>query len=363
MVKFLDLHKQYLTIKDEIDQAIADVIKSSAFIGGKYVQIFEDEFAEYVGVDNCIGCGNGTDALEIALESLALPVGSEVLVPANTFIATSEAVTRAGHKVVFVDCKEDDYTIDLADAAKKITKKTKVIIPVHLYGHPADMNTVLDLAKEYNLKVIEDCAQAHGAEYYGKRVGSLGDIATFSFYPGKNLGAYGDAGAICIYDSRLAKRCRMIANHGRITKYDHEFEGRNSRLDGIQAAVLSVKLKYLNEWITKRRLVAKTYNKLLTRLPFITLPIEKNNVKHVYHLYVIRVKEREALVKHFLKNNIPLGMHYPISLPDLKAYSCLDDYNSFKKSRLLAGEVVSLPIGEHLREEDIEQVVKCLETF
>ena len=259
MVKFLDLKFQYQSIKPEIDEAIQNVIENSAFIGGKNVAQFEDSFSNYVGTDYCIGVGNGTDALEIAIEALEMPIGSEIIVPANSFIASSEAVTRSGHKVVFVDIDAESYVVSIKDLKKRITPKTKAIMAVHLYGHPCNMDELAKISKKYNLYIIEDCAQAHGAEYKGKRVGGIGDIAAFSFYPGKNLGAYGDGGAITTNNLDLSVQCRKIANHGRISKYDHDFEGRNSRLDGLQAAILNVKLKYLNVWIEKRINVANLY--------------------------------------------------------------------------------------------------------
>ena len=230
MIKFLDLQKQYTSIQQEIDDAIAAVIRDSAFVGGKYVEQFEDAFAAYQQAQYCVGVGNGTDALEMAIEVLDLPPHSKILVPANSFIASAEAVTRSGHQVVFCDCHPRNYTLSLEDVQQKIDPDTRAIIAVHLYGHPADMDALLDIANTYNLKVIEDCAQAHGAEYKGRKVGTFGEIGTFSFYPGKNLGAYGDGGAIITNNQELAERLRMLANHGRVSKYDHAFEGRNSRL-------------------------------------------------------------------------------------------------------------------------------------
>ena len=275
MVKFLDLKSQYYSIKSEIDKAIQNVIENSAFIGGEHVAQFEDSFSNYVGAGYCVGVGNGTDALEIAIEALDMPIGSEIIVPANSFIASSEAVTRSGHKVIFVDIDTESYVVSIEDLKKRITPKTKAIMAVHLYGHPCDMDELAKIAKEYNLYIIEDCAQAHGAEYKGKRVGGIGDIATFSFYPGKNLGAYGDGGVITTNNLELSVQCRKIANHGRIAKYDHEFEGRNSRLDAIQAAILSVKLKYLDSWIERRVQVAEQYLQGLDSIDNITLPIKK----------------------------------------------------------------------------------------
>ncbi|MFN2126236.1 MAG: DegT/DnrJ/EryC1/StrS family aminotransferase, partial [Anaerolineales bacterium] len=320
MIKFLDLHKQYISIKSEIDEAIASVIKDSAFIGGKYVKLFEENFASYQQSVHCIGVGNGTDALEIAIEALELPDGSEVIVPANSFISSAEAVTRTGHKVVFCDANPDDYTLDIKDVRRRITDKTSAIIAVHLYGHPCDMDKLLKLAQEYNLKILEDCAQAHGAEYKGRKVGCIGDIGAFSFYPGKNLGAYGDGGAILTNDKSINEKCRMIANHGRIAKYDHEFEGRNSRLDGLQAAILNVKLNYLDEWLDHREIIANTYLEELKGISDITLPVRQAWAKQAYHLFVIRHPTRDKLRTLLSESGVQTGIHYPVALPKLKAF-------------------------------------------
>jgi len=358
MIKFLDLHKQYLNIKDEIDNAIKAVIEKSSFISGDFVSIFVNEFAKYLNIDYCIGVGNGTDALEIAIESLDLPKGSEILVPANTFIATSEAVTRSGHKVVFCDCKQDDHTISPQDIREKITKKTRAIIPVHLYGCPCDMDEILDIAKNDNLKIIEDCAQAHGAEFNRKKVGTFGDIATFSFFPGKLLGAYGDGGAIVTNDKELSDKCKKIANHGRLHKFDHTMEGRNSRLDGLQAAILSVKLTYLDEWVNKRNEIAGVYDEKLHNIADITkVDIRK---KHAYHLYVIRVPNRNTLIEKFKENNISYGIHYPDILPKLEAYKYLKQYNDCKQANNFSKLIISLPIHEYMREKEIKKVINTI---
>jgi dTDP-4-amino-4,6-dideoxygalactose transaminase len=363
MIKFLDLKSQYSTIKDEIDEAIKNVINESAFIGGNYVSKFEEEFASYQQTKYCIGVGNGTDALEIAIEALNLPKKSEIIVPANSFIASSEAVTRTGHKVVFCDCDENNYTISINSLKSKITQNTKAVIAVHLYGHPCDMDKILSIAKEYDLKIIEDCAQAHGAEYRGKKVGAIGDIGTFSFYPGKNLGAYGDGGAIVTNNHELAKKCKMIANHGRIEKYNHEFEGRNSRLDGLQAAILSVKLKHLDQWIDARIKIADYYLENLKDIEEIVLPKREDWVKQVYHLFVIRTKRRDNLQQFLKTHGIQSGIHYPISLPKLKAY----DYTLQANKDFFANqsdiELLSLPIGEHLNYKDIEYTVTTTKEF
>lgn len=363
MVKFLDLAAQYQTIQQEIDKAICDVIAKSAFIGGEYVSQFEQEFANYIDVAHCIGVANGTDAIEIAIEALNLPQGSEIIVPANSFISSSEAVTRQGHRVIFADCYPESYVISIEDTQKRITPKTKAIIAVHLYGHPCDMDALKALADQHGLYIIEDCAQSHGAEYKGKRVGSIGDIASFSFYPGKNLGAYGDGGAITTNKAELAKKSRMIANHGRIAKYNHEFEGRNSRLDGLQAAILSVKLKQLPEWTQKRIAVADYYLANLKDIQQIILPVRQDWAKQVYHLFVIRTEKRDDLAKFLADKAIQTGVHYPISLPKLKAY----DYTNQASEDMFANKtdtmLLSLPIGEHLNEQDLAQVVTAIKEY
>ncbi len=363
MIKFLDLSAQYQSIKPEVDQAIKSVIEESAFIGGKYVKQFEKEFSDYVGASHCVGVANGTDAIEIAIEALNMTLGSEIIVPANSFIASSEAVTRQGHKVVFADADSESYVISVEDVKRRITLKTKAIMAVHLYGHPCDMDALSELALEHDLYIIEDCAQAHGAEYKGKRVGSVGDVATFSFYPGKNLGAYGDGGAITTNDEALAKKCRMIANHGRIAKYDHEFEGRNSRLDGLQAAILSVKLKHLPVWTERRIKIAGLYTELLKEENNIILPIRKEWAKQVYHLFVIRTEKRDELKEYMAQQGVQTGVHYPISLPKLKSYEYIQQAHEPMFANYSDSTLLSLPIGEHLTDTDIQKVVAVLKGF
>ena len=370
MIKFLDLKKQYEGIKSEIDEAVFNVINDTAFVGGKYVGEFENNFAEYIGVKHAIGVGNGTDALETALWVLDLPKGSEVIVPANTFIATAEAVTRNGLKIRFVDCNEY-YQIDINSLEKNINENTSAIIAVHLYGHPADMGKILETANKYNLKVIEDAAQAHGAgikwkmengECKIKKVGSFGDLATFSFYPGKNLGAYGDGGMVVTDDDELAKRIRKYINHGRSDKYLHEFEGRNTRLDGIQAAILNVKLKYLNEWIEKRNYVANRYLSEIKN-PLIKLPKVKDGIKHVWHLFVIQVQDRKKFKDYMNNNDIQTGIHYPVALPKLEAYRYLkqncESFKACNEDKFL----VSLPIGEHLEDKNIDYIIEVVNKY
>jgi dTDP-4-amino-4,6-dideoxygalactose transaminase len=363
MIKFLDLKSQYDSIKDEIDKAIKNVISETAFIGGKYVAQFEKDFSTYVDTKYCVGVANGTDALEIAIEALNMPSESEIIVPANSFIASSEAVTRQGHRVVFADADSDSYILSIDDVKKRITPKTKAIIAVHLYGHPCDMDALSDLASAYGLYIIEDCAQAHGAEYKGKKVGSIGDVATFSFYPGKNLGAYGDGGAITTNNNDLAKRCRMIANHGRIDKYDHEFEGRNSRLDGLQAAILIVKMKHLPVWTDCRISIAEHYFECLKDVGDIVLPVRQDWAKQVYHLYVIRTDRRDELKRYLAEQGVQTGVHYPTSLAKLAAYK----YVGQGQERTFANEsdnsLLSLPIGEHLNKQSVDEVTMHIKSF
>jgi dTDP-4-amino-4,6-dideoxygalactose transaminase len=363
-VPFIDLHAQYLSIRTEIDAAISAVIRDCAFIGGRYPKMFEGEFAAYQRARFCVGVGNGTDALEIVLEALGLPGGSEVIVPANSFIATSEAVTRTGHRVVFCDCDPGSYTLSVRDAERRVNPATKAIIPVHLYGRPCQMDALMALARRHDLRVIEDCAQAHGAEFNGQRVGTFGDAGTFSFYPGKNLGAYGDAGAIVTNNEHLATQCRMIANHGRIGKYNHEFEGRNSRLDGLQAAILSVKLRHLDSWLTRRITLAEQYRRGLSGCPEIELPVcESDDMRHVYHLFVIRTAHRDLLQVFLKEQGIESGIHYPIALPKLPAYAWSGQAEEGMFANCSDGQLLSLPIGEHLSDADVSRVIDAVRTF
>ena len=364
-VAFVDLQAQYASIKSEIDKAIADVIAQTAFIGGAHLQSFETAFAQFCNVKHCVGVGNGTDAIFIALKVLGIGQGDEVITVANSFIATSEAITATGARVVFVDINPKTYNIDTKQIESKITSKTKAIIPVHLYGQPVDMDSVLAIAKTHNLKVIEDVVQAHGAMYKGRLIGSLGDVACFSFYPGKNLGAYGDAGAIVTNNDEIAKSVRMFANHGRIDKYDHELEGVNSRMDGLQAAILGVKLRHLPAWSEKRRKNAYLYNEYLNESGLI-LPVEISNVEAVYHLYIVRTKKelRQKLQDHLKSKGISTGIHYPIALPNLKAYSYLKHNKSdFPEATRASEEILSLPLYPELREAQIQFIADTIKEF
>lgn len=362
MIKLLDLNKQYIMLREKINVAIQNVIDDTAFINGKYAKIFENNYADYLGVNHCIGVGNGTDALEIAIEALNLPKGSEIIVPVNSFIASAECVSRNGHRIVFADIG-NDYNIDILDVKKRITKNTKAIIVVHLYGNPCNMDKICEIAKDNQLFVIEDCAQAHGAKYLGKKVGTFGDISTFSFYPGKNLGAYGDAGCIITDNENLAIRCRMIANHGRIDKYNHIIEGRNSRLDGIQAGILNVKLDYLNEWNNIRRNHASMYFEELSGISNIILPLVSKNVEHVYHQFVIRTEERDVLQEYLKKNNIETGIHYPISLNKLEAFAYLDNNQPKYLAEEYSREILSLPISETVDYDEMQVIIQTIKKY
>jgi dTDP-4-amino-4,6-dideoxygalactose transaminase len=362
-ISLVDLKSQYATIKAEIDAAIAAVIGSSAFIGGRYVQAFEEEFADFCKVRHCVGVGNGTDALFIALKALGIGDGDEVVTVANSFIATSEAITVTGAQVVFVDIDPKTYNMAVDQLEAKITAKTKAIIPVHLYGQPADMDPILAIAKKHHLKIVEDAAQAHGAAYKGRRIGSIGDVACFSFYPGKNLGAYGDAGAIVTHDDDVAARARVYANHGRCDKYNHDIEGINSRLDGLQAAILRVKLRHLPAWSEQRRQHAYLYNDYLQQMNLIT-PAEIDDVDAVYHLYVARVDpfERQKFQEHLGSKGIATGIHYPIALPNLKAYAYLNHTeDDFPEATKAAREIVSLPMYPELQQEQIRYIADAIE--
>ncbi|HXH19435.1 MAG TPA: DegT/DnrJ/EryC1/StrS family aminotransferase [Chitinophagales bacterium] len=359
-VPFVDLYAQYESIRAEIDASIQNCINTASFIGGEAVRKFELEFASFLGVKHCIGCGNGTDSLEILLKTLGIGAGDEVLVPAMSWISTSEAVSAAGAVPVFVDVLPDYYTINPAKIEEKITVRTKAILPVHLYGLPAEMDEIMRIAKKHGLKVLEDCAQSHGAIYRGRMTGTFGDAASFSFYPGKNLGAYGDGGGMVTNNDEFALFARRYANHGGIKKHEHEMEGRNSRLDAIQAAVLSVKLKYLPLWTEKRRGVANWYRKYLEKTN-VVLPQCPDYSQHVYHLFVVRVKNRERALNELHQRGIQAALHYPVALPFLKAYSRFGCKKSdFPVAAAMQEEIISLPMYAELTEDMVKYVAEQL---
>ncbi len=366
-IKFVDLLRQYHEIKAEIDEAMEQVIATTAFVGNAnnpFVRSFENNFAKFTGARHCIACGNGTDALEILLKAMGIGPGDEVLVPAISWIATSEAVSNVGAKPVFVDIEAGTYCLnpDLID--EKITKNTKAIIPVHLYGHPADMPAIMKKAQKYNLKVLEDCAQAHGAEIGGKRVGTFGNAAAFSFYPGKNLGAWGDAGGMVTDNDEIATIARMISRHGQSgKKHVHLMEGRNSRMDGLQAAILDVKLKHLDMWTDARISIAGRYSKLLQEEP-VTLPVTLPNYRHVFHLFVIRTKHRNDLMAFLKERGIPTAIQYPTALPFLDAYKHYGHKKAdFPVAAEMQDKIMSLPLFPEMKDEEINYVAEGVKAF
>ena len=366
MIPFVDLKSQYDSIKDKIDEAIQNVLNNTSFIMGEELKKFEEEYALFCDVKYAIGVANGSDALILALKACSIGEGDEVITTPHTFIATAEAISNVGGKIVFVDIDPKTYTIDISKIKEKINERTKAIIPVHLYGQFSDMEPIMELAKKYNLKIIEDAAQAHGAEYKGEKVGSIGDVACFSFYPGKNLGAYGDAGMITTNDGEIAEKVKLLRNHGRITKkYEHEIEGYSSRLDNLQAAILRVKLKYLNEWNDMRRSNAKKYNELLSNIDGIITPYEADYAKHVYHLYVIRTeKGRDKLREELKSKGIATGIHYPIPLHLQPAYRYLEfKEGDFPVTEKASQEILSLPMFAELNDEQIEEIVELIKKF
>jgi dTDP-4-amino-4,6-dideoxygalactose transaminase len=355
-VPFVDLFAQYQTIQSVIDKSIADSIRNTSFIGGKPVRDFEKAFADYLGIKHVIGCANGTDSLEIIMQAMGIGAGDEVIVPAHSWISTSESVSAIGARPVFVDTESEFFTIDVRLIEAAITTKTKAIIPVHLYGHPADMPAINSIAQKFNLRVIEDCAQSHGAMIGDQMVGSFGDAASFSFYPGKNLGAYGDAGAMVTNDDALAEKVRMIANHGQLTKHHHKMEGRNSRLDGLQAAILSAKLPYLNQWTEWRIQHAKVYSDLLADSG-IVLPSVKPGYKHVFHLYVIRTEKRDYLKEKLSEFGIETAIHYPTALPFLACYSNRNPrVEDFPVAHFNQSKILSIPMYAELTDPQINYV-------
>lgn len=356
-IPFLNLKAQYSSIRDEITEAIQEVIDRTAFAGGPCVSRFEKEFADYCQTRDTVAVNSGTTALWMALMGLGIKAGDEVITVPNTFIATAEAISFCGAKPVFVDVDEKTYTMnpDLLETA--ISNKTKAIIPVHLYGQMADMDPILEIAKSHGIHVIEDASQAHGAEYHGKRAGSIADAGCFSFYPGKNLGAYGEAGAIVTNNPQLADWMRMFRDHGQAKKYYHSIIGWNSRMDGLQAAVLSVKLRHIEEWTEARRKNAALYNQLLSGNDDIILPVEAGYARHVYHIYAIRVCERDTFIQSLQTVGISCGIHYPVPIHLQKAYECLGlGEGSFPVAEHCASIQVSLPMYAELTERDIEHV-------
>ena len=359
MIPLVDLKAQYLSIKEEIDIAIKDTVDNSVFIKGKKVEQFEDEFARFCDAKYSVGCSNGTSAIYAALKALDISTSDEVIIPSHTFIGTAEPVILAGAKIVFADIDSNTYSVSPSSIKKLITDKTKAIIPVHLYGNPAPMDEIMEIAVDHDLKIIEDCAQAHGAEFKGKKVGTFGDIGCFSFYPGKNIGAFGDAGAVVTNSKRLAEKMSSFVDHGRIPgeKYLHDMEGFNFRIDTLQAAILSVKLKHLHGWNEKRRAHAKMYNDLLSGL--VVLPKETPNAKSVYHLFVVQVPNRDPLLKYLNDNGIGAGIHYPVPL-HLQPVFRNHPSKNLGVTEAVSKKIISLPMFPELSGADIELVCDVL---
>jgi dTDP-4-amino-4,6-dideoxygalactose transaminase len=361
-IPFVDLHAQYLSIKPEIDAAIAEVIAESAFVRGRHVETFERAWAKTIGLKHCVSCGNGTDALYISMRALGVKPGDEVITTAHSWISTSETITQAGARVVFCDTDYETFTIDPAQIEAKITSATVGIIPVHLYGQPADMDAIMEIARKHNLWVIEDCAQAHLAKYKGQIVGTFGNVATFSFYPGKNLGAYGDAGCLVTNDDRVAEWATAFARHG--GKNEHAMEGICSRMDGLQAAILNVKLPHLPAWTRARQRVAATYDELLGETNTIVAARVPPDREHVYHLYVIRTENRDGLKKHLGDAGISTVINYPKALPFYPAYAYLAHHqNDFPIAYANQSRILSLPIYPEMTPQMIEYVVHLTVNF
>ena len=363
-IPFVDLKAQYEHIKPGIDKAIADVIGSTAFIGGKYVKEFEQQFAALYGVRHVISCGNGTDSLYILMKMLGIGAGDEVITAANSWISSSETISQTGAKPVFIDVHPEYYSLDETQLESTITSKTKAVIVVHLQGQVCNMDTIRSVCDKHSIPVIEDCAQSHFSEYKGTRAGLFGIAGSFSFYPGKNLGAYGDAGCIITNDDALAEKCRMYANHGSLQKHQHKMEGVNSRMDGLQAAILSAKLPYILQWTARRIHNATLYNNYLQGINEISIPAVRPDTMHSYHLYVIRAKQRDKLAQWLKDHGIETAVHYPVALPNLPAYQYLG-YSAldFPVATALQTEILSLPMYPELTEEMIREVADSIKAF
>jgi dTDP-4-amino-4,6-dideoxygalactose transaminase len=381
-VPFLDLKAQYESIKEEINPAIQEVLDSTAFAGGPFVKRFEEEWAAFCNCNHAVGVGSGTDALWFALLALGIGPGDEVVTVPNTFIATAEAISFCGATPIFVDVEESTSNMDpeklrdflknrciCAPSSQRIINKTskrlvKALIPVHLYGQIADMEPIMEMAREYGLPVIEDASQSHGALYKGKVAGSIGDAGCFSFYPGKNLGAYGEAGAVVTSNEELAHKIRVLRDHGQQIKYIHSMIGWNGRMDGIQGAVLSVKLKHLNEWTDARRKAAILYNRKLDKIVGLKLPTETGDTKHVYHIYAVQTRNRDHLIQYLQENDIACGIHYPVPLHLQKAYRHLShEKGRYPVAEKSAEEIVSLPMFPELTEPQIDHVANIIKRW
>ncbi len=362
-IPLVDLKAQYESIKEKIDAAIRRVLENSSFILGKEVEVFEESFAHYCGARFSVGTNSGTSALHLALLALGIKEGDEVLTVSQTFVATLEAICLVGARPVFIDIDQKTYCMDPAKIEGAITNKTKAILPVHLYGHPADMDPILAIAKKRKLYVVEDACQAHGALYKGKRVGSLGNVACFSFYPGKNLGAYGEGGAVTTNDENIAIQIKKLRNHGGLEKYSHEFVGFNARLEALQAAILGAKLPYLDRWNELRRQHAREYSSALKNSR-LKLPEVASYAESVFHLYVVRTPERERLHAHLNQKGIGSLIHYPRPNHLVECYKNFGGgKGSLPVTEKICSEVLSLPLYPELTREQIQTVVEAVDSF
>ena len=361
MVPLIDLKIQHRSIASEVEAAIKNVCENTAFILSDEMKTFEAEFADYCGAKHGIGVANGTEALFLALKALGIGAGDEVIVPANTFIATAAAVSHANATPVFVDVDPETYCIDPSKISAAITERTKAIMPVHLYGHPADMDAIMSIARANGLKVVEDCAQAHGTRYKGKQAGSIGDAAGFSFYPSKTLGAYGDAGIVLTNDDTVCENLKLLRDNGRTTWYEHEIIGYNSRLDGIQAAILRVKMKYLDKWVEGRRSHAKQYGEMLSDVKGLTLPIQKPDAIHSYYVYVVRVENRDEVMAKLKEKGCGCGIHYPVPLHLQPAYKDLGGkVGDHPVSEAYAKQIMSIPMFPELTPEQVSEAAEII---
>jgi dTDP-4-amino-4,6-dideoxygalactose transaminase len=357
-VPLVDLRAQYVSIRDEIDAAIRRVLENTAFVLGPEVAAFESEFSEFCDVAECVACANGTDAIVLALQALGIGPGDEVITVPHTFIATAEAVELVGAIPVFVDVREDTLLMDVARVERAITPRTRAVIPVHLYGQTVDMDPLLEIAHASGLKVVEDAAQAHGARYKGRRAGTVGDAGTFSFYPGKNLGAYGDAGAVVTPDPALAAWLRRARDHGRASKYEHDFSSRSSRMDGLQAAVLRAKLPHLEGWNRQRRLLAARYSKRLEGSGCVPVSVAES-CESACHLFVVRAEGREALRKRLADAGFSTGVHYPRPLHLQAAFARLGyQRGDFPITEKAAEQVLSLPLYPEMDASAIDRIAE-----
>jgi dTDP-4-amino-4,6-dideoxygalactose transaminase len=363
-VPFVDLKTQYYNLKPEMDRAIFEVLENSAFVGGKTVMDFEEAFAQLYGVKHCVSTANGTDSLYIVMKMLGIGDGDEVITVANSWISSSETISQTGAKPVFVDIHPDFYSLDENKLEIAITPNTKCIIPVHLHGQMCDMEVIMKIANKYNIPVLEDCAQSHFSKFNEKRAGTFGLAGSFSFYPGKNLGAYGDAGCIITNDDNFALKCRKFARHGALKKHQHEMEGINSRLDGIQAAVLRTKLPHILDWTSKRIKVAAKYNEMLQGVGDLITPAVRKNSQHSYHLYVIRTDKRDDLKSYLLDEGIGTAIHYPVALPNMIAYKYLCySREDFPIASDFENKILSLPMFPEITEAQIVHVCSSIKSF